>query len=153
MWTSEVGADVRTEQNLRKIFKLMNLCYQDTAVTKTVDRCPLLNWTGIAQQCPSARNNRCSCCCKEWIVRVLLSLQEKSARSSRVTFSENSKLCLSRAGSTHITSSSSRAAGLLAPSREVAKLSSGMAACENRQDDRTEALQQKQKCRLYKHNV
>jgi len=86
-------------------------------------------------------------------VRVLLSPQEKSARSSQVTFRESSKLCLSRAGSTHTTSPSSRAAGLLAPSREVARLSSDTAACKNRQDDRTEALQQRQKRGLYKRNL
>jgi len=42
VWISVAGGDVHIEQYLI-FFKLRNLCYRDTAATKTVDRCPLLN--------------------------------------------------------------------------------------------------------------
>lgn len=110
------------------------------SATRPADRCSLLNQAGAAWQHPSARNCCCSHCFMEFIVRVLFSLREKLARSSQVTFSETRQLCLSRAGSTHITLASTRAAGLLTPSREVARLFPGTAACKNRKDDTTEQL-------------
>lgn len=132
----------------------MNLCYHDTAITKTVDRCPLLNWAGTAQQGPSAWNNCCTCCSEGEVVRALLSLQEKSARSGQATSSEPCELWPSRAGRIHTTSSAAElwASWLLAERQQVF-LSSGTAACKTRRDNTTEAQQQKQKCRLYKHNV
>lgn len=120
------------------------------SATRPADRCSLLNQAGAAWQHPSARNCCCSHCFMEFIVRVLFSLREKLARSSQVTFSETRQLCLSRAGSTHITLASTRAAGLLTPSREVARLFPGTAACKNRKDDNRAAVAETE---VYKHNA